>query len=141
MNPPTSLAYLLHLPVQLATVPGELMKRRVLRLDSTAVGGVAFAAALAALLVALMVGDGFSGSGSGLVSPLVVGGAVGALCWLLLTGPARLERGAKGPATVRCTSCGTEVYEDWRLCPYCGVSSESDGSLADGGQVTSSSGG
>jgi rRNA maturation endonuclease Nob1 len=25
---------------------------------------------------------------------------------------------------VRCESCGAEVREDWRLCPFCGDSSE-----------------
>jgi hypothetical protein len=98
------------------------MNRPPVRLTLIALGVVAALAALVALGAIVILGS----TGKGLVDttvgaavPLVAGGAVAILSWLLLGGPLR-DSGDSRKATVRCVSCGTEVREEWRLCPYCG---------------------
>jgi hypothetical protein len=98
------------------------MSRRM----STLVAAVAALAVLAGLAGAVLVRGVTAGAlplNSGWAIPLVAGGSVGLLSWFLLAG--RAHGGSTEPrrAMVRCASCGTELLEEWRLCPYCGVAS------------------
>ncbi len=98
------------------------MNRPTVRLTVAAAGGVAAVAALATFLVVSSGGE--RGAPAGWAVPLIAGAGVGLLSWFLLASTGRGESRGASPVLVRCVSCGAEVLEDWRLCPYCGGSSE-----------------
>jgi len=98
------------------------MKRWIQESTATALGGLAMAAGLAAIIIAAM-GGRLIPEGAVWAIPLVAGGTVGLLSWFLLAGASDEGTPDAGPVKTRCASCGVEVLEDWRLCPYCGGSS------------------
>lgn len=118
------LAHALHLWAHLITVPGEAMKRPIARLAAATLAALAVVAALAALVIVASAGARLFPTGVGWAVPLIAGGGVGLLSWFLLAGTGRDDEFDVKRATVRCASCGTEVLEDWRLCPYCGESND-----------------
>lgn len=97
-----------------------------MRVAAAVAGGLAAVAALAFLVVASTGGSsGISiARGAGWVVPLVAGGTVGTLSWLLLAGDDGHDEDDTGRVTVCCPTCGNELLSDWRLCPYCGGSNE-----------------
>jgi hypothetical protein len=92
------------------------------RLSVTALGGAVAVAAFLTFLIVSSEGSGVAPSGWAVL--LIAGGSVGLLSWFLFAGIGRGESRGAGPQVVRCESCGAEVREDWRLCPFCGDSSE-----------------
>lgn len=101
------------------------MNRPTMRLAAAALGGLSVVTVFSALVIAAVSGRGPVHLGAGWVVPLVAGCSVGLLSWFLLTDtPGEANGDARG-TNVSCSSCGTEVREDWRLCPYCGGSIES----------------
>jgi hypothetical protein len=95
------------------------MKHPIGRVVAAALGGVAAVMALTALVIAVSVA-GSKPIGPGWVVPLVVGGTVGLLSWLLLSTAPALPDSSDKKAAALCPKCGSEVFEDWRICPYCG---------------------
>lgn len=61
-------------------------------------------------------------SRDGWVMPLVAVSALGGLTWVLLREESHRVDDTTGEARLRaCPSCGRDVLERWRLCPYCGA--------------------
>lgn len=98
------------------------MKRWIEEPTATTLGGLALVAGLAAVLVAAMGEMRMIPATAVWAIPLVAGGTVGLLSWFLLGGVSDEEARDAGPAKARCATCGMEVLEEWRLCPYCGGS-------------------
>lgn len=99
----------------------------LLRIAAAVFGGLAVVAVLAAFvrMGAATSGRSWPMAGeAGWVVPLVAGATVGVLSWLLLGGDYAPEASETGPHRVECPVCGTELLQEWRLCPYCGVKSE-----------------
>lgn len=113
------------------------MNRPIMRLVAAVLGGIAVVTVLGALVIAVSSGRGLVPAGAGWVVPLVVGGSVGLLSWFLLTETPSEDGSDAKRATVTCALCGTEVLEDWRLCPYCGELNESPRPGADAAGVAS----
>lgn len=94
------------------------------RIFAAVLRGLAIIGAVAALLVVVNAGDGFtlcSATGAfGWTLPIVGGAAVGGLAWTLHHGGHLRARSKPMRATARCNSCGSAMMESWRLCPYCG---------------------
>ncbi len=85
--------------------------------------GVLFAASvLTGLAILLAPGARQVALGDGWAVPILAGGGVGLLSWLLLSADSRSDSATPRRTMVRCTSCGMELLEDWRLCPFCGAS-------------------
>jgi ribosomal protein S27AE len=99
------------------------MNRPIIRVAVALLGGFAIAAALAVLLIAASTGSSGALGGDAAI-PLIAGGAVALLAWFLLSGATREGDSDAKRAMVRCPACGNEVLWDWRLCPYCGGTSE-----------------
>ncbi len=99
----------------------------IVRLTVVALGGLAVVVAFGALVASMRGGGQPAGlafvRGAGWIVPLVGGAAVGAFSWLILSGTTFGEVSCT-PSTVPCPLCGTDVLEDWRMCPYCGESYE-----------------
>lgn len=98
----------------------------LLRLAAAAVGGLAVAGLLLAVLFILNAGRGFAGSTVatplGWTIPLIAGVLVAGLSWLLLADRGRFDDPVPDPpATVTCVECGQPCLSTWRLCPYCGT--------------------
>lgn len=55
----------------------------------------------------------------GWVGPLLLGGVVLALGWLL-TRPQSPRSDATDGSHATCRACGERVVVDWHICPYCG---------------------
>ncbi len=100
------------------------MKRPIGRLTAAAFGAFAVVAAAVSMMMAAYGVGSTAPLGAGWGPPLLAGGAVGVIAWLLLSGVNDRGIDDAGPALTRCTLCGAEVLKDWRLCPYCGGSSE-----------------
>lgn len=95
----------------------------LIRVAAAALGGLAAATALFGLLIVADAGRGFprvASSTPGWVVPLAAGGLVGAIAWLLLSDRGSQREGSTQPQSTLCSSCGSPVMSDWRLCPYCG---------------------
>jgi len=64
--------------------------------------------------------------------PIVSLVVIGVAAWLLLAGAGTGRSSETDSRYVACPSCGRSVLEDWRLCPYCGLSlAASDRDAAD----------
>ena len=98
----------------------------IIRFAVVTLSGIAVMVALAALVTSMRTGQPL-GSGFlhdvGWLVPLVAGGAVGGLSWLMLSGTNSGGATCDRPGEV-CPLCGSEVRGDWRMCPYCGGSLE-----------------
>lgn len=81
------------------------------------------AAALFGLLLVANAGHDLVGGGGVLgvewLVPVVTGGMVGTLAWLLLAGEQQEEDQSVAHSRP-CPACGSAVGTEWRLCPYCG---------------------
>jgi hypothetical protein len=91
---------------------------------AAAVGVAAALVAVAVFVTATMAGGRAVPVGVGWAVPLVSGGAVGLLSWFLLSGSAPDGGRSVKRTPTFCASCGAEVLEAWRICPYCGGSNE-----------------
>jgi hypothetical protein len=118
------LAHALHRAERLSAVLGEAMNRPIVRLATAVLGGLAVVSAMAALVLVASVGGRQSPLGPGAAIPLLAGGFVALLAWYLLADVGRDEGRDATRATATCPSCGSELFEEWRLCPYCGGSRE-----------------
>lgn len=82
-----------------------------------------------AILLAVNAKSGFSGSTGaapfGWVAPPLAASVIAGLAWVLLRQDSRANDAA-APESQPCPSCGRKVLGKWRLCPYCGMSLESD---------------
>jgi len=99
----------------------------LLRVAAAVLGGFAVVTVLA-LFVRMVSASGVPAwpmdSQAGWIVPIVAGTTVGVLSWLLLGGDDIVDSGDSARPTVSCPVCGTELLEEWRLCPYCGVQSD-----------------
>jgi len=102
-----------------------LDRKRLMRLLLAVGGAIGIVVALLALLVAINAGLGFGGctgtSPLGWTIPLVSGGLIGGVAWMLLLRAPNYSDESEVTArrSVPCPSCGKAVMRDWRLCPYC----------------------
>lgn len=100
-------------------------RKRLMRLLLAVGGAIGIVVALLALLVAINAGLGFAGctgtSPLGWTIPLVSGGLIGGVAWMLLLRAPNYSDESEVTArrSVPCPSCGKAVMRDWRLCPYC----------------------
>jgi hypothetical protein len=106
-------------------VLGELVKRPTVRLTVATLGVLAVGTVAVVVLTASSADGRFVAEGTAWVVPLVAGCGVGLVSWLLLAGTGSGSDSSTRRISVRCVSCGAEILEDWRLCPYCGGSNES----------------
>ena len=51
--------------------------------------------------------------------PLAAGAVIGLAAWALLEDPPPTPQDVSY-AEMACPTCGRNILEDWRLCPYCG---------------------
>lgn len=90
----------------------------------TTVGVLIVGGALFGLLLVINADEGFAGcTGTtrfGWIAPLLAASIIGGLAWILL-GQEPHGDGLDAPPAASCTSCGREVLDRWRLCPYCGT--------------------
>lgn len=100
------------------------MKHPIIRSAAVAIGAIVVLAAVAGLMFGGLAGSRSLPESTRWTIPLVAGAAVGVLSLLLLTGTAREDESDSRRVNVICPSCGMQVLEDWRLCPYCGGSKE-----------------
>lgn len=98
------------------------MKRSTARGIAALLGAVSVVVGLMGLVFAGSRGGELAASEARWIVPLIAGGSVGVLAWLLLADPTTGSRTTDVRATVSCATCGVEVLEGWRLCPYCGGS-------------------
>jgi hypothetical protein len=98
--------------------------KRYMRVVVTVGGALGTALALFLVLTLVNADRGFAGttgtSALGWTLPLLSGGLIGGVAWvLLLRGPNHSD---DDPSldTVPCSACGRSVMPEWRLCPYCG---------------------
>jgi hypothetical protein len=102
------------------------------RVLAAVLGGIAAMTALGALAIASSAGGG-RGAGPSWAILLIVGGTVGLLAWLLLSSAPSPDDSPRR-AVAQCSECGTEIFEEWRICPYCGGARES--ALSESEQAT-----
>jgi len=112
------------------------MKHPFARSTTTLVGGIAVLALVVALVVGVVSGTLPTPRNSGWAVPLVAGGAVGLLSLFLLAGTTRDEERDAPLMKTSCAACGMQVLEEWRLCPYCGGSSETVAGREDSSYVS-----
>lgn len=94
---------------------------RFLRITVALVGGTVAAVGLYVLLVAGESEMSVARVGPlwlGWLLPLIAGSMVGLAAWLLLSDVGTTPTPRKSAA--KCASCDAQVFENWRLCPYCG---------------------
>lgn len=113
------------------------MNRPIMRLAAGALGTFAVLTVVAGLVLAASAGRGTASADTGWVIPLAAGGFAGLFSWFLLTGKAGGERREAKRPTVNCALCGSEVFEEWRLCPFCGGSSEQPPTTTEGSCISS----
>ncbi|NTU71548.1 MAG: zinc ribbon domain-containing protein [Coriobacteriia bacterium] len=99
------------------------MQRPSLRTAFALVGALVLLSGIGLLLTSVARDSAIFSDAVGWTIPLVAGASVGLLSWLLLVGVGVHE--PESPKSTRCVSCGTQIFEEWRLCPYCGGSQES----------------
>lgn len=102
----------------------------LLRIAAAVFGGLVVVGVLSAFVGMNSAGGPLAwsaGSPAGWAVPVVAGATVGVLSWLLLGGENSADASSDGPQTVDCPVCGTELLEEWRLCPYCGVKCDESG--------------
>jgi hypothetical protein len=94
------------------------------RIVTVAASTVVCLAAVAALMLAGLE-TGFSGTvlvgPLGWIAPLVTVLVVGAAAWALLGDAEPGVNDGSAMHTEPCGSCGRDVLEGWRMCPYCGA--------------------
>lgn len=103
-----------------------MLRNPLMRIAAAAVGGMAAAAVLLAVIFVVNADGGFAGSTAatpmGWTIPLIAGVMVGGLAWLLLA-DSHAQEPSRGepPHSVACATCGKSCLETWRLCPHCGT--------------------
>jgi len=95
-------------------------------------GGFAAGGLLVGVLSLLNHGAGFASctamTGFGWTVPLMAGLIIGGVSLLLLDGTGDDSHAAftDGSLTTTCSSCGSPIRADWRMCPHCGSMLECD---------------
>jgi hypothetical protein len=112
-------------------------RRPIVKIIAAVLGGIAVAVSLLGLLVVANGSEGLSASAAttafGWTIPLIAGGLVGLASWLLLNGDEAEDEGRDLLAST-CDVCGRQIFEEWRLCPYCGTITERSARAAVGNE-------
>ncbi len=111
------------------------MSSEVRKLVAVIVGGMALVAGALALITLLNEGMSLAGCTAatplGWTVPLVSILVIAAAAWYLLAQTEKDPGSAKEFRSAVCPSCGRNVLEDWRMCPYCGSGMPGTGPEAD----------
>jgi hypothetical protein len=81
------------------------------------------------LAVLVIVNQGMRLAGCVAATPLgwtavLASGLVIVVAGSMLFSAGKHSRDGQGIGTSACASCGLEVLDDWRLCPYCGLDTD-----------------
>ncbi len=100
------------------------MRGGVRQFTLAVLSGTALVALVVAVLSLLNSGaqgqNGLAPAWYGWVVPLGSVVVILGVIWLLLAKAPSGDEGAARFRQVVCPTCGREVLDDWRLCPYCG---------------------